>query len=228
MDILFNIAQVVKVKKIGISLKNNKIFSLSLLGSLLLMVGCTGSVEDETKIAVEKASSLEKQQVSVKRSLTDDGDLMAKLMIKTIKLNVIELKDSTGLVYIGAQVTESDVSVYLDQLESILGDEFEAYRANQIKRDHHAFHVTLINPYEYKELALPISVGDSFSVDLLGLGAVKKESQATYFVVAQSNWADEFRKALGLSAKDLHVTLGFKPNDIYGVSKNAQTLIHNM
>jgi len=209
-------------------LKNNKILPLSLLGSLLIMAGCTSSVEDETNIAVEKASSLEVQPTLNMRSLTSDGNLMSKLKTQTIKLNVIELKDSTGLVYIGAQVAESDVSVYLNQLKIILGDEFEAYRANQIKRDHHAFHVTLINPYEYRELALPISVGDSFSVDLLGLGAVKKESQATYFVVAQSNWADEFRKNLGLSPKDLHVTLGFKPNDIYGVSKNAETLIHNM
>lgn len=155
---------------------------------------------------------------------------------KQLKLTLTQLSDNQGQVYIGAIVKPSELTPYLTKLKGILGDQFKQYRAKQEARDHHLFHMTLLSPKEYQladknliKKILGSSANEqefkSINVELLGLGTVKEVVKQTYFVVAQSTDAQLLRHSLSLNSKDFHVTLGFNPNDIYGVKKGKNTLI---
>jgi len=146
---------------------------------------------------------------------------------KIINIKITELKDNSGLTYIGGKVSSADLAPYLQQMKAILSDDFFQYRQNQALRDHQTFHVTLINPFEYREIDQnDIKLGKSLSVTLLGLGRVLKEDKSTYFVVVKSSQGQFYRQQFVLAEKDLHVTLGFNPQDIYGVSKGVDTLLN--
>ena len=155
---------------------------------------------------------------------------------KSIRVKVTLLKDNQGQEYLGAIISRAELSPYLDQLEQLLGEEFAQYRALQSARDHQLFHMTLLSPPEYQladktlvDNLLAPEFNSNFSsqlnVNLIGLGKVELEQQKTYFVVAQSNDAQLIRQRFLLPNKDFHVTLGFNPNDIYGIKKDSSTLI---
>lgn len=156
---------------------------------------------------------------------------MSNLPTKTLRLKITQLSDSQGQKYIGAVVSSADLSVYLEQLKSILGDSFSVYRAHQAARDHYLFHMTLVSPPEYQLtdktiINQLITSQGQLNVSLIGLGEVALDDRKTYFVVAQSNDAQLLRQKLLLKNKDLHITLGFNPSDIYGVTKDSSTLIN--
>ncbi|KGJ92881.1 hypothetical protein [Colwellia psychrerythraea] len=146
---------------------------------------------------------------------------------KTLMVKLVQLQDNQGLKYIGALVPMVDLAPYLAQMKTQLTTDFADYRHNQVSRDHGQFHMTLINPYEYQVIdQSKISVGETVTITLKGLGRVAQDSKETYFVVVESNIAQLYRQKIALNGKDFHVTLGFKPQDIYGVSKGAERLIH--
>ncbi len=155
--------------------------------------------------------------------MSDTVQAVKKALV--IQLEIVELTDNSGLTYVGGKVNAADLELYLSQMKKILGDDFIRYRQHQSERDHQTFHMTLINPYEYKTVTKEIDIGTMLSVSLSGLGRVSIKDKTTYFVVAQSPQATSYRQNLMLTDKDFHVTLGFYPNDIYGVSKGAATLI---
>lgn len=145
---------------------------------------------------------------------------------KSIQIKVSELKDNSGLVYIGGKVTKAELFPYLDKLKNILGNDYANYRENQAIRDHQSFHVTLINPYEYQKLnAKDVKINQRMTVRLHGLGKAAKDGKTAYFVVASSSDGQYYRQKLRLQPKDFHVTLGFKPTDVFGVSKARDSLI---
>lgn len=157
--------------------------------------------------------------------MPDMSEPVKNTLTKLIQIKVVELTDNSGLIYLGAKVGTADLELYLSQMKNILGDDFALYRQYQSARDHQTFHMTLINPYEYQALAKGISVGETLSVSLSGLGRVKQGNKTTYFVVAQSTQAANYRQNLALTKKDFHITLGFYPSDIYGVNKGRESLI---
>jgi len=61
----------------------------------------------------------------------------------------------------------------------------------------------------------------------LGLGFAQHANEEAYFVVIQWNSFNSFRERLGLPPRDLHVTLGFKKNDIHNetIRKDASSLV---
>ncbi len=156
--------------------------------------------------------------------------------IKNLRLQVRKLSDSQGQVYLGALVSRAELLAYLTQLKTILLDDFESFRANQAARDQQSFHLTLLSPKEYlhadKQLveqllspSININFSSQLQVRLLGLGKAEKAGKSSYFVVAQSNDAQLIRQRFLLNHKDFHITLGFKPSDIYDVKKDSSTLI---
>jgi hypothetical protein len=154
---------------------------------------------------------------SMKNKVTTEKNLTVKL---------VQLQDNKGLKYIGGLVTEEDLAPYLAQMEKLLVTNFVDYRHNQGERDHNQFHMTLINPYEYKAIdQSKIKLGETFSITLKGLGRVSKEHKETYFVVVNSGTAQSHRQQLKLPNKDFHITLGFKPEDVFGISKGVERLI---
>lgn len=164
-------------------------------------------------------------QTSVVANTTEHFPVSLKNQVKLIQIEIVELTDNSGLTYIGGKVSAADLAPYLAQMKQIVGDDFALYRQNQNTRDHSTFHITLINPYEYQLLKEKVELGALLSVSLQGLGRVIVEDKVTYFVVAQSSQADIFRQKWVLTRKDFHVTLGFNPDDIYGVSKGVESLI---
>jgi hypothetical protein len=155
---------------------------------------------------------------------------------KSLRLKITTLADNQGQKYLGALVSRAELSPYLTQLQQLLAEEFNDYRALQAARDHQLFHLTLLSPREYQladkaivEKLLAPDFNQSFSsqlnVTLLGLGKVAQGSKTSFFVVAQSADAQLIRQHFILAAKDLHITLGFNPSDIYGVNKGRSTLI---
>ncbi len=211
-----------------------KLSALVICVSLLINTGCSVLTQNDlsgldTKIATHNMAKSETRDVNTMQVTKKETPLRNNQaffsVIKKIQIKLVELQDSQGLKYVGGVVTEKDLETYLTQLEVFLGDEFVHYRMQQQKRDHSTFHMTLVNPYEFMELAKPVEFGQFFDVELVGLGRVLKENQATYFVVANSIKAQAYRKSLMLKEKDFHVTLGFDPNDIYGVRKNEDTLM---
>lgn len=144
-------------------------------------------------------------------------------------VEITELKDNAGLVYVGAKINAAKLTTYLSKMERRLGGkQFQAFRANQAKRDQQSFHVTLINPYEYRDLAAPILLGQSIAITLQGLGLVQDQensSHQSYFVVVSSPQGQKYRQQQALKNKDFHVTLGFAPQDIYTMSKGSERLI---
>jgi len=148
-------------------------------------------------------------------------------MEKTLTVKLVHLQDNQGLKYVGGIVHKKDLQPYLAQMKQQLTADFSGYRQNQVNRDHGEFHMTLINPYEYKEIDHnKITLGENITITFKGLARVSEEKKAAYFVVVQSSEAQLHRKQLGLKVKDFHVTLGFKPQDVYGVSKGTERLIN--
>ena len=174
--------------------------------------------------------AMENTESKVKKTQLTELDEVVKAAVKeptvkSIQIELVKLTDNSGLTYVGGKVNAADLDVYLSQMKQILGDDFTLYRQYQSKRDHHTFHMTLVNPYEYQTLSKSVVIGTRFSVSLRGLARVSVDDKTAYFVVAQSMQAKNYRQSLVLTDKDFHVTLGFYPNDVYGVSKGIETII---
>ncbi len=195
-------------------------FSIALLTSVNVSAKSIADylVEDDNKLAVMEGHLQPKLNVS---------SLLNELAHqKNVEIKIVELKDNSGLRYIGGHVSAADLAVYLDKMKSLLGDEFGHYRQNQAVRDQHTFHVTLLSPKEYQHAADEhLSLGTTMTITLDGVGTASKDNKTTYYVVAHSTNAQFYRQKLLLSKKDLHVTLGFSPQDVYGVNKGQDTLI---
>lgn len=156
---------------------------------------------------------------------------------KSVRLKITTLQDNQGQKYLGALVSRAELLPYLTQLQQLLAEDFNHYRALQAARDHKLFHLTILSPNEYQladkaiveKLLAPdfnASLSSQLNVTLLGLGKVAQGSKETFFVVAQSADAQLIRQRFILPAKDVHITLGFSPSDIYGVNKGRSTLIY--
>ncbi len=159
---------------------------------------------------------------------------------KYIVAKITELKDNSGLVYVGALINQADIGVYLQQMQSVVDNKalYQQLRANQASRDHQSFHVTLINPYEYQTIKNKVKLGENIRLTLQGLGRVQKNTsvndpsqsatttlQQSYFVVVSSADGQYFRQQYLLKPKDFHITLGFNPQDIYDMSKGKERLL---
>lgn len=172
------------------------------------------------------------RQKQLSKMLAQSQAKKGEVSQRTIFGKVEPLMDASGLKYVGIKVNQADIAVYLEQLQAILKDDYAEFRQHQAARDMNSFHLTLLSPNEFQFAdKTKIPFGENTAIRLIGLGKVEQEQQAnslkkvTYFIVAQSEQAQFFRQSLTLKNKDFHVTLGFKPSDIYGVRKGVDTLI---
>lgn len=179
------------------------------------------NVEIEAKLAQSQKVQILPHQAKALQQITSSDNMM-----KNIEVTLVELTDNQGLVYLGGVVEQATLAIYLAQLKNLLNEKYVSFRQNQEIRDHGQFHVTLVNPYEYQNINKnQFTLGKKFNVTLHGLGRVEKDNSATYFVVASSDEGQRFRQTLLLKAKDFHITLGFKPTDIYSERKDLNSLI---
>ena len=147
-----------------------------------------------------------------------------------LRKNVEIIQDAVGQLYLAINFSWEEIHFFMPkyyQLES----GHEKFSANRRARDGKEFHLTFINAGEYTKLlkdainnyqitnTLETILKDLVRLDLLGVGKSTKEESIAYYIVCKSETLNSFRKTLGLTDKDLHVTLGFNPKDIHGVDK---------
>jgi hypothetical protein len=143
------------------------------------------------------------------------------------------LKDTIGNNYLGIKFDKSVVDPFLNKLKDILTeDEYRVFTENQQKRDHGSYHMTVINVMDYNRLSKEIGT-DTFvnsleivfdteidDLQMLGLGTATKNENRAYFVVCKSEKLNIIRERYELPEHDMHITLGFKWKDVFGVRKN--------
>lgn len=146
------------------------------------------------------------------------------------------IKDINGQNYLAIKVELSN-KPFLDRLESELGEDFLLYTGNQIARDGGKYHITVINVMDYGRLTKsmgmdkfvsalqPILEYEIDDLDMLGVGKAESKGNTSYFVVCESDKLDAVRKRFGLPKQDLHITIGFDKNDVFGVVKDKSSLL---
>ena len=143
------------------------------------------------------------------------------------------LKDSIGNNYLGIKFDHNNVEPFLNKLKEVLSEEdYETYTDSQQKRDHGGYHMTVINVMDYNKLSKEMGISNfvnslessfDYEIDdlqLLGLGTATKNENTTYFVVGKSEKLQAIRQRYELPEHDMHITLGFKWKDVFGVRKN--------
>lgn len=92
-------------------------------------------------------------------------------------------------------------------------------------QDRGEFHITVINPKEYRNLGKQkqkelLAAAKNLSTDdltLHGLGSAKShdDKDIAYFIVVDWPSADNFRDQFGLGKYEYHITLGFRNRDVF-------------
>ncbi|HEY5820342.1 MAG TPA: hypothetical protein VIT20_00105 [Propionibacteriaceae bacterium] len=134
--------------------------------------------------------------------------------------------DLSGAGYLAASIEPGLVEPYLRQLAEHVGaDHADQLMRTKAERDGVGeYHLTLVSPPEYTAGRGVAPVGPC-AAWLVGLGRQTSLRAETYFIVVTSPAVQAFRRGLGLPASDLHITLGFWPNDIYDRPKDSSSLI---
>lgn len=149
-----------------------------------------------------------------------------------ITSRITRILSKSGRPYLAISVEKEDLNPYLEKLYSIEKERFLVLTKNQCDRDRGEFHVTVVDPREYKEIFEGQSkrifydlYKQSISYCFIGLGFANIDEKKSYFVIVESRDLLEIRKAFGLPEKDFHVTLGFSEVDLQGVRKDRTTLL---
>ena len=151
--------------------------------------------------------------------------------MKNTKLNI--LHDIYNNVYLGIHVdytlTDSQDISFLSCLKSFLNisNEMYTFNKNLLSRNKNTYHITCvslmeINKFNFSDVQLPIEFND---IKFKGIGTITKNDLISYFVTVESESIQKFRRDLGLSEKDLHITLGFNVKDLHHTRKNISNIL---
>jgi hypothetical protein len=142
------------------------------------------------------------------------------------------LKDTLGSNFLGLKIFQHVVEPYLDTMKKVLGDNFETYINNQKLRDVDGYQLSVISVLEYDTLSRDLGIDNfinsldvvfKYEIDdlkMLGLGKASDGVNTAYFIVCDSDKLNQIREKYDLPKIDLHITLGFKWKDVYGLRKN--------
>lgn len=138
-------------------------------------------------------------------------------------------KDSLGRSYLRCSVHQQEVANHLTEMELLVGaPRYCLLRSNKEARDGAEFHVTIIDPVEMKSVVsdqLSFVVQGEIELALVGLARLASDRREAWYVIVEAESAQELRRLVGLGQKDLHVTLGFDPEDIHDQAKDSSTLV---
>ena len=136
------------------------------------------------------------------------------------------MTDQMGSTYVGAEVDANLIVPYVDSLSLLVGrkrvSELQERKAQRDGPCEH--HLTLVSPPEFHGCN-STGLTASLEVTLVGIGRQANDVTETYYVVVESTQAQDFRRRLGLPPRDLHITLGYDPSDIYDMPKGLNTLV---
>lgn len=160
-----------------------------------------------------------------KHDLMPKRDQKTKSVLPKISLNVFG-KPMNNNSYYGAKVDESALQKHLQEWKAYLGDEAIALEEAKVNRDrNYSFHVTLIDPKEYRKLKKNVSPLPSYTMTLGGIGTVSDGDKQAWFITCTSPEVDKWRAQLGLSKKHLHITIGFRNGDVFTVPKDESSIV---
>ncbi len=139
------------------------------------------------------------------------------------------LIDSSGATYLGCHIKHTAIIRYLRVLRRMLGNDiYNYYRDKKRERDQGVFHITLINPIDYPNLRseqVDVILNKEFKIQLYGIGRAQDAYSICYYIIVRSEELQKCRSNFALDQADLHITLGFSNNDVYGIEKGRGTLI---
>lgn len=151
-----------------------------------------------------------------------------------MKGNIEWLKDNINQNYLGIKIDKNILDPYLNELKEHLENNYDTFINNRIDRDGlDNYYITVINTKECIELSNDIGIDnfnevvqkiltmDILDIKLLGLGLASVNENTSYFIICDSKHINEIRRIIKLSEKDLHITLGFKWNDVSNVNKST-------
>lgn len=142
--------------------------------------------------------------------------------------------DAIGDAYLAVDVDRKIVDRYIMELREEIKDTemFSRFVANQNIRDKFRFHITVFNSAEvrsmktnfthfaYALISKFISEFEFTDVKFRGIGTASRYEDTTFFIVVESDRIQQLIKDMDFAPKDLHVTLGFNQNDVFGVCKS--------
>lgn len=140
------------------------------------------------------------------------------------------IKDITNNNYLGINIYKEFVYPYLEKMKNHLGEDYEEFVKYQQDRDRGHHHCTLFNVADLNKVTKDLSKVEKLSSLVgykikdfrpMGLGAIERQGNKTYFVVIRSDELQNIRKAFGLDDIDFHITLGFRYKDVHGLRKNV-------
>jgi hypothetical protein len=148
-----------------------------------------------------------------------------------MKLKLSYILDSVGNRYIGFDIPITVVEPFLVEMANDIENNniYNEYIEYKSKRDgEHKYHITVINAFDTKKLTestnfieLQENLFDTeYTISLIGLGKVNKNENEAYFIVVKCEGISLLQKYFGLTPTDLHITIGFKFKDVFGVRKN--------
>lgn len=155
----------------------------------------------------------------------------------TVMLSVELREDRSGNRYLGAPVPTSVMAPWRQTFRAQVGEQRAALLEDHKRtRDGDVgsppdpgslpdvgpeHHITLVTPPELEQLsALPQQLPEALEVELIGLGTVQDGEAESWFVVVESDQAQQLRRQLDLGPHTLHVTLGFASQDIHHLPKD--------
>lgn len=146
-----------------------------------------------------------------------------------VEAKIGKFKDSNGDEYLAVPVPTKLTKSWSRKLQRKLSRQhFTRLRDKRHARDGSAFHITIVSPMELKELSadqIGLVEGESGNSLLGALGRAARGDAETYYIIVESAFGAFLRSRAGLPPKDFHVTLGFYPNDVHGISKDASTAL---
>ncbi|KAL9647421.1 hypothetical protein ABK040_006784 [Willaertia magna] len=177
------------------------------------------------------------------------GGKTAKKIIEKDGLKA-ELYFNGGYLGVFGEVVENAYQTLKPKIEELIPRAYEKKREERDKTKNH--HLTLMLKRDIKQVieklpsAYPALVkqGETPTIQtiidalahevflsdfkVLGIGKQTKSENETVFIVIEWPSANQFLENVGLERKDFHITIGFKSEDIHGVAKNQNTLIHTL
>lgn len=144
------------------------------------------------------------------------------------------IADKKGQPYIAAVVDKSVAELYQNALLSIDSNAGD-YINKQMVRDSGQHHITVLTVAEYhavqkdeeKLKSLNEYLGNTIYFVFSTIGSIEKAEQKTFYALCESGYVQQLRENVGLSEKDLHMTLGFKEKDLFHKKKDYSTKICN-
>lgn len=122
--------------------------------------------------------------------------------------------------FLAVHIAGDKLKNHIEQMREDAGTVFDEYSNLRHNRDGDSFHITIVNPDEFDAAQHENLVGRSLWFDIHQLGKVTEGDGVAYYVRCTSKEAQELRGSVNLGEANLHVSLGFRPDDIHSTPKN--------